>query len=332
MKWKFFNILQFAFGLLLIISCHPEKKIKIGFLVKQPEESWFQKEWEFAEQAARDYHFELIKIGATDGEKVLMAMDNIAVQGARGFVICTPDVKLGPAIVTKAKSLGLKVMCVDDRLVGPDGKPITDIPYLGISARKIGENVGQALWDEFKKRNLDIKDTGAIAISFNELETARERVQGAIASLTKYGFPEKQIFDAPQKWSDVEGGFNAAYIILTKNPTIKHWLIFAMNDGVVTGGVRATEGRGFKAEDVIAVGINGMAAAVLEFKKSSATGFFGSFLLQAKVHGYNTAKMMYEWIAEGRKPPMDTRTMGVLITRETYRKILTENGLEDLLK
>ncbi|MBN1411326.1 MAG: hypothetical protein JW969_10825, partial [Spirochaetales bacterium] len=56
-KCNFLNILSLTFSILLIFSCHPDKKIKIGFLVKQPEESWFQKEWEFAEQAARDYHF-----------------------------------------------------------------------------------------------------------------------------------------------------------------------------------------------------------------------------------------------------------------------------------
>ncbi|KAB7549466.1 hypothetical protein ET532_024435, partial [Verminephrobacter sp. Larva24] len=36
---------------------------KIGFLVKQAEEPWFQDEWKFAEQAAREKGFKLIKIG-----------------------------------------------------------------------------------------------------------------------------------------------------------------------------------------------------------------------------------------------------------------------------
>src|SRR3954470_6104222 len=72
--------------------------VKIGFLVKQPEEPWFQLEWKFAEQASKELGFALVKIGATDGEKVLAAIDNLAANGAQGFVICTPDTKLGPAI------------------------------------------------------------------------------------------------------------------------------------------------------------------------------------------------------------------------------------------
>jgi L-arabinose transport system substrate-binding protein len=322
-------------GLLMLIpfsTSFSASKVKIGFLVKMPEESWFQKEWVFAEQAAKDYGFELVKIGTTDGEKVLTAIDNLGAQGAQGFVICTPDVKLGPAIVTKAKANNLKVIAVDDRFIGANGKPMEDVVYLGISARKIGENVGQAIWDEYQRRGWKESETGAIAISFKELETARDRVEGAISTLTKNGFPKRKIYDAPQKTTDVEGGFNAANIVITKNPKIKHWFIFALNDETVTGGVRATEGRGFGPEDVIGVGINGMAAAVTEFQKPEATGFYGSFLLQAKVHGYETSKMMYEWISTGKQPPLDTRTTGTLITRDTYKNILTENGLADLIK
>src|SRR5688500_19790674 len=90
-------------------------KLKLGFIVKQPEEPWFQLEWKFAEEAGAKNGFEVIKIGATDGEKALSAIDNLAAAGAQGFIICTPDVKLGPAIVTKAKANNLKLMTVDDQ-------------------------------------------------------------------------------------------------------------------------------------------------------------------------------------------------------------------------
>src|SRR6516164_7521171 len=72
--------------------------IKLGFVVKQPEEPWFQLEWKFADEAAKKDGCEVVKIGAADGEKVLAAIDNLAAGGAQGFVICTPDTRLGPAI------------------------------------------------------------------------------------------------------------------------------------------------------------------------------------------------------------------------------------------
>jgi L-arabinose transport system substrate-binding protein len=95
--------------------------VKIGFIVKQPEEPWFQDEWKFADQAAKEKGFTVVKIGAEDGEKVQSAIDNLGAQGAQGFIICTPDVKLGPGIVAKAEANQLKLMTVDDRLVSADG-------------------------------------------------------------------------------------------------------------------------------------------------------------------------------------------------------------------
>src|ERR1700710_3344149 len=106
--------------------------VKIGFVVKQPEEPWFQDEWKFADIAAKEKGFTLVKIGAPSGEKVMSAIDNLSAQKAQGFVICTPDVKLGPGIVAKAKAAGLKMMTVDDRLVDGLGTTIEAGPHSGI--------------------------------------------------------------------------------------------------------------------------------------------------------------------------------------------------------
>ena len=108
--------------------------VKIGFVVKQPEEPWFQDEWKFAGQAAKEKGFTLVKIGAVDGEKAMAAIDNLGAQGAQGFIICTPDVKLGPAIVARSAANNLKLMTVDDQLLDGSGKPLSDVPHMGISA------------------------------------------------------------------------------------------------------------------------------------------------------------------------------------------------------
>jgi len=320
-------------GLSLASGAFAQAKVKIGFLVKQPEVGWFQTEWKFADQAGKDLGFDVIKIGTPDGEKVLSALDNLAAQGAKGFVICTPDTKLGSAIVAKAKTLGLKVLAVDDRFVKADGSPMTDIPYLGISAGKIGESVGETLAAEFKTRGWKASDTGVIAITLNELQTSKERTDGAKSALIKAGFPANQIYESAQKQpGDVETGFNAASSVVTQHPNVKNWLIYALNEDSVIGGVRALEGRGFKAANIIGVGINGSAVAINEFKKATENGFFGTVLLAAKAHGYETSKLLFNWITKGTVPPADTRTAGTLITRANYVQVLKESGLEDLLK
>ena len=55
---------------------------KLGFLVKQPEEPWFQTEWRFADKAGKDMNFEVIKIAVPDGEKTVNAIDSIACGGS----------------------------------------------------------------------------------------------------------------------------------------------------------------------------------------------------------------------------------------------------------
>lgn len=302
--------------------------IKIGFIVKQPEEPWFQDEWKFADQAAAEKGFTLVKIGAEDGEKVMSAIDNLAAQGAQGFIVCTPDVKLGPGIVAKAMANDLKLMTVDDRLVGADGNPLEDVVHMGISATKIGETVGQALADEIKKRGWDMKDVGAIRVSYDQLPTAVDRVEGAIAALKAAGFPAENIYDAPQAKTDTEAALNAATTVLNKHADVKHWIAFGLNDEAVLGAVRATESVGISADNVIGVGIGGAESAINEFKKPTPTGFFGTVIISPKRHGYETAMNMYEWIANGKEPEKLTLTAGALAMRSDYEAVRKDLGIE----
>lgn len=303
--------------------------VKIGFLVKQPEEPWFQLEWKFADQAAKELGFEVINIGATDGEKVLNAIDNLAASGAHGFVICTPDVKLGPAIVARAKANDLKVIAVDDRFVGADGKDMEQIHYLGISARKIGNEVGKTLMDQIRARGWDVKDVGFMVMTFDELPTIQDRTEGAIEKAVELGFPGDRVYKAPiQQRMEIPTALDAANTLLTRHPDVKKWIVAGGNDSCVLGAIRALEGRGVKVEDAIGVGINGT-DCLPELEKASPTSFYGSFLLSAREHGYLTAKMLYEWITDGKEPPLDTRTAGKLITRDTFRQILKDEGITE---
>ncbi|MDE3773759.1 substrate-binding domain-containing protein [Sinorhizobium meliloti] len=302
--------------------------VKIGFIVKQPEEPWFQDEWKFADEAAKEKGFTLVKIGAQDGEKVQSAIDNLGAQGAQGFIICTPDVKLGPGIVAKAAANDLKLMTVDDRLVNADGSPIEDVPHMGISATKIGEAVGEAIVAEIKKRGWDMKEVGAIRVSYDQLPTAVDRVEGALSVLKANGFPEANVFDAPQAKTDTEAALNAATVVLNKNAGIKKWVAVGLNDEAVLGAVRATETVGIPADSMIGIGIGGADSAINEFKKPSPTGFFGTVIISPKRHGYETALNMYEWIANGKEPEKLILTAGQLAVRDNYEAVRKELGIE----
>jgi L-arabinose transport system substrate-binding protein len=302
-------------------------KVKIGFLVKSATEQWFQTEWKFGEEAAKKYNVELIEKEVVDGEKVSSALDDLKVQGAQGVIICTPDQKLGPMIAKKAADGNMKLLTVDDRLVGADGQPMKDVHHLGIQAYDIGKTVGQAISDEMKKRGWKPSEVGAIAISSKTAETLVQRIKGASDVLTANGFPAANIYEAVWKVADTNGAIDATNIILTQHPDVKKWVIFSSNDDGVLGGVRATETHKIAAENVIGVGINGNDPAIADLKKTPPTGFFATVLLSAKKHGYGTVEAIYHWIKDGQEPPMETWTSGILMDRTNYEQTLKEQGL-----
>lgn len=301
-------------------------RIKLGYLVKQPDEPWFQVEWRFAEQAARERGCELVKLAVPDAEKTLAAIDNLAAQGAKGFVICTPDVRLGPAIVAKARAADLKIITVDDQFIGPDGKIMEDVHHLGVAAREVGRAAGQALWDAYAARGWKADETAACIVTFEELDTARERTEGVIERLVANGFPKERIFKAPQKTTDIPGAFDAANVLLTQHPTERHWLAGGMNDSAVLGAVRALEGRGFSDRTAAGIGINGT-DCLDEFRKSKPTPFLGSILMEANIHGRETTLALHDWITKGIEPPKARFTSGILITRENFEDQLKVRGM-----
>ncbi|KRP66386.1 sugar ABC transporter substrate-binding protein, partial [Pseudomonas paralactis] len=257
----------------------------------------------------------------------LSAIDSLAANGAKGFVICPPDVSLGPAIVAKAKVNGLKVMAVDDRFVDAKGNFMEDVPYLGMAAFEVGQKQGAAMAAEAKKRGWDWKDTYAVINTFNELDTGKKRTDGSIKSLEDAGIPKDHILTAALKTLDVPGSMDATNSALVKLPSgAKNLIIGGMNDNTVLGGVRATESAGFKAANVIGIGINGT-DAIGELKKADS-GFFGSMLPSPHIEGYNTALAMYEWVTTGKEPAKYTAMDEVtLITRENFQAELTKIGL-----
>jgi len=302
------------------------RDVKIGYLVKSATEVWFQTEHKFAEEAAKKDGFTLLFQATPDADKVLNSLDNLAAQGAQGVIICSPDVKLGASIKRKCEELNMKLMSVDDRLVGADGQPLTDIHHLGISATKIGNMVGDAINAEMKARGWNPSEVGALVLSQEELETSRERVDGATEILTQNGFDKNRIWHAGWKQYDIPGAHDAADVVLTQHPEVKKWVIYSLNDDGVLGGVRATEDHNIPAENVIGVGINGT-SGVDDLKKDKPTGFFASVLLSARTHAFDTCHAMYEWITKNKEPEKEHYTTGVLITRKDFKEKMQAEGL-----
>lgn len=304
-----------------------EDEVKIGFIVKKPEQAWFINEQEAATEVGEEMGFEVVRMGGEDGQAVLSAIDNLNSQGAEGFVICPPDVRLGPTIMNRAEEYDMKVVTVDDRFVDSNGDPMEEVPHLGMSGYKIGEQVGKAIHEEMQERGWDADNVAALRITNEELPTAVKRTTGASDVLIDNGFPEDNILDAPQENTDTDSAFSAAAPVISQNEDIEHWIIYALNEESVLGGVRATEQYGIDAEDVIGVGINGSGAAFAEFSRDEPTGFHGTIAVSSTMHGRETAENLYQWITEGEKPKANTETKGKLMTRNNWEEVREELGL-----
>ncbi|SHK09983.1 arabinose ABC transporter substrate-binding protein [Halomonas caseinilytica] len=318
-----------TFGACLALSplTQAQDEIKLGFIVKKPEQAWFINEQDAATRLGEEKGFEVVRLAGEDGQEVLSAIDNLHSQGAQGFVICPPDVRLGPTIMRRAEQYGMKVVTVDDRFVDADGEPMEAVPHLGMSGYKIGRQVGNAIADEMEARNWDPDDVAALRITNYELPTAKKRTDGATDALLERGFQEDNIFDAPQQNTDTSSAFSAASPIFSQNGDYEHWVIYALNEESVLGGVRASEQYGLTAEDVIGVGINGSGAAFAEFSREKPTGFHGTVAVSSTMHGRQTAQNLYDWVTEGDKPKANTETTGTLMTRENWEAVRDELGL-----
>ena len=280
----------------------------------------------------KDLGFDVIKIAVPDG-KTLNAIDSLAASGAGRALSSVPRSQARVGDCPKARGYDMKVITVDDQFVNAKGQTDGERTAGDDGGERNWRPSGQELYKEMQKRGWDVKDTAVMAITADELDTARRRTTGSIDALKAAGFPDAQIYRVPTKSNDIPGAFDAGNSMLVQHPQVKHWLIVGMNDNTVLGGVRATEGQGFKAPDVIGIGINGV-DAVNELSKAQPTGFYGSLLPSPDIHGYKTSEMLYNWVTKGVEPPKFTAvTDVVLITRDNFKEELAKKeGCNSLIK
>ena len=295
---------------------------KIGYIIPDATDNWWLREWDGATLASEKFGFTLVKTEATDADKILAALENYHSQGVQGLLFATPDTKLGPAVVNRTKQLGIKLYSIANQFEDATGRLMTEVHYSGIAAYDIGIQVGEAMYAEATRRGWKWEETALMAMTIQELATAMERIGGARDTLEKKGFPRANMFDAPIRSWDAIGSFAAAEIALTQHPEVKNWFITASNDPIVVGAVRALESRGISADNIIGVGINGGEEARIEFEKSNPTGFFASVHISAVDHGFHAAEAMFQWLTEGKEPPLDYRMAGTLATRANFREVM----------
>ncbi|UMX62040.1 hypothetical protein MJ588_18475 [Klebsiella pneumoniae] len=126
------------------------------------------------------------------------------------------------------------MVTIDDQFVNAKGKPMESVPLVMMAAKaKLapvrGRNSAQR---DAKKARLGCQRlTAVMAITADELDTARRRTTSSIDALKAAGFPDAQILPrVPTKSNDIPGAFDAGNSMLVQHPQVKHWLIVRMSD------------------------------------------------------------------------------------------------------
>ena len=94
-----------------------------------------------------------------DANLAVTTFDTYVGDGVRAIAVVVPDRNLGPVVADKAKQAGVALIAVDDDITFKDGAPV---PYVGMNALNIGNQVGGEIARIFKAEGWD-KDMANVA-------------------------------------------------------------------------------------------------------------------------------------------------------------------------
>ena len=311
----------FVVLMLLVLALSSQaKEIVIAGIYKAGDQTWFIDEGKASEKMVKSMGAsKFIYVDAKmDSGTYLSALDNLIVQKVDGVLVCIPDQNLSELTVKKLKAANIPVIAVDDPLIDQKGNKIA--PWVGISAYKIGESVGQWAADYVKKENLENDPTAAIL--FLTMETSSStapRTDGQLNMFLKNipNYPKNKIFKSDYN-GETDKGYDAAAAIFISNPNIKKWLVVGANEEGTIGAVRALE-QARKDKESTVIGMGGY-LAIGEFAKNYSA-MKAAPLFSADDIGGQAAKFLMEYIKEGKAIPMETAVDAKFITKDNYKTL-----------
>lgn len=299
-------------------------QLKLAIMVKRADEPWFQVESDgFKEQCEKMGVTAIIMDNKMDPNVTLTNVDTAIAQNVDGIAIVVPDQKLSNSVVAKAKSNNIPILAIDDVLIDESGKQIA--PYVGMDAPIIGHQVGSWLAEYVNEQGWiedDSKVVGVAAMTYDQVSVIKDRTDASRKALIErlFGLEESQIHEINYKNLDAVGSFEAMQSLLTTQPDVTNWIIYAGNDEGVVGAVRALEQAGL-AKDAVGCGL-GAGLARGEFEKKNETAFKASVFLDSAAHGAIAAETLYNYIVKDIEMPWRSGVPGIIVTRDNYKEVM----------
>lgn len=309
-----------------LLAADAQGGIKFGFVNKMGDHPWFVAEVAGAKTKAKSLGVDLaVQNVAFDANLTITTVDTMIADGVKGIAIVVPDRSLGPVIAEKAAKAGVMLIAVDDDIKTKDGK---DVPYVGMNALKIGNQVGAEIAKLYKMAGWGQSsgDVRIASIEDQKADTCMRRNQGARESFLAAvpNFPKNQILSVPYD-NTIANAIDVMSTTLTANPNVKHWIFWSCNDDGVLGAVRATENARISNLDVIGIGIDGSRTCEA-YKAGKPSGFRGSIYLDSAQHGELAIQLLYNAVVNKKPLPLTTYSTGTFITQANFATMKDKVG------
>ncbi|WP_371501739.1 substrate-binding domain-containing protein [Kitasatospora sp. NBC_00374] len=298
-------------------------KISMTYLQKQGDQEYFIGEAEGAKAKAAELGVDLkvVDLG-TDANKTVSEVRSAVARKTNGLIVVVPDPAVGPQVVQTARDAKVALLTSDDQIcaTGPDpsacGKADL-VPRIGFSGTQMGGEVGKRAGEEYHKAGWNQADTRIISAWKQDVTVCTDRVNAAKDSFIAAAGASIQKIDVATD-NTPTGAQDRVAATVTANPTVKHWIVLGCNDENVQGGVTALENAGFKAEDVIGVGL-GAYLACKAWGGGRPTGMRAALFINGKDVGALAVQTMYDRLRNGKAMPAEAVAPTRMVDAATWR-------------
>ncbi|MEU6931796.1 substrate-binding domain-containing protein [Streptomyces sp. NPDC046374] len=286
-----------------------EGKISLTYLQKQGDQEYFLGEAAGAKAKAQELGIDLrvVNLG-NDANKTISEVQSAIAQKTNGLIVVVPDPAVGPQLAQTAKDGKVALLTSDDQIctTGPDPSacaPEALVPRIGFSGAQMGGEVGKRAAEEFKKAGWNAADTRTVSAWKQDVTVCTDRVKAAEKAFKDGAGADVKNIAVPTD-NTPTGAQDKIAATVTANPGVKHWIVWGCNDENVQGGVTALENAGFKASDVIGVGL-GAYLACKNWSSGKPSGMKAALFINGADVGALAVQTMYDRLKNGKGFPKE---------------------------
>ncbi|MFG2823493.1 substrate-binding domain-containing protein [Kitasatospora sp. NPDC048365] len=297
-------------------------RISITYLQKQGDQEYFVGEAAGAKAKAAELGVDLkvVNLG-NDANKTVSEVQSAIAQKSNGLIIVVPDPAVGPQVAQAARDAKVALLTSDDQICanGPDPSACAKenlVPRIGFSGQQMGGEVGKRAAEEFKKAGWNPAETRTISAWKQDVTVCGDRVKAAKDAFGATVGGVQNIDVATD--NTPTGAQDRIAATVTANPAVKHWVVWGCNDENVQGGVTALANAGFKAEDVIGVGL-GAYLACKDWNGGKPSGMKAALFINGKDVGALAVQTMVDRLKNGKDFPAEAFAPTRMVDAATWK-------------